>query len=54
MNEVNERGQLQRLSPSEVAEIHRRARYIIWWDLNFPIAYRYGKKFLQYVGIINS
>ena len=51
MNEVNECGKHQRLSPSEVAEIEREARRILWWDMNFPIAYRYYRKFKEWIGV---
>ena len=50
MNDINETGQLQRLSPSEVAEIENRAIVQVWWDINYPVAYRYYRKFMRWIG----
>ena len=48
---TNETFEPQRLSPSEVAEIEREARRIAWWDYNFPVAYRYYRKFKEWIGV---
>lgn len=51
MSEINETFEPQRLSPSEVAEIEQEAMWIVWWSWNYPVAYRYFRKFMRYVGV---
>ena len=50
MTHPNEQFKLCRLDDAEVAQIEREARRLVWWDLNFPIVYRYGKKLLKWIG----
>lgn len=59
MNEVKRlasRLPVKRISRWEmfVAKLKMRYResvWVIWWDLNYPVAYRYFRKFMRYVGV---
>ena len=45
---------VNRISRREMFTAKMKMRVQDFMDLNYPVAYRYGKKFLKYVGIINS
>ena len=47
---------LKRISRREMFVAKQKMRYresvwVIWWDLNYPVVYRYVKKFMRYVGV---
>lgn len=29
---------------------YRKSVWVIWWDLNYPVVYRYWNKFIKWIG----